>query len=607
MECTFRWYGLPEDTHTGRQVRADPSWCRSVGLGGSERSPTLLSWMLFWGPAPCRQPLQTGNGLPHLLLSSVHILYPPHPAAAPPGTRGVLAVWPGCGVGGEHPAPRGEASGGWVLESSLLGPSSGSSLDLADPARRPAPQSGLSLESTAMAPQRSAPPSAARPRAVSPCCTASQPPTNQPTHPPPHSSPSQYVLPPREFGSGSSSKLGEDVFVCEYQYDEAWQASCCWVFRHLGGTSPRLGSSHFTSGFISSTLCARGRRPRLLLLLTVLLNHPPPCLPQRFRRLSEFDSESEDGGAWAPNATGPAAAASSDGPTAAEAAFEAVSLAPGEDALLVQVAAPAQSWGLIELEVSAGERLGRGAQNWRQCGDGACMCAFATNSHSSWQPPSLHLLLLHHTAAGSLLSRAVPLLVLPAAAEAAAKELAAGLAGLPPSEAASLLLHLGFAMQAAEQGARLQPAAVQRVSRLACALALFCGERGWVSAARLLLPAIALAAQPAEGSSHSTLRVAASCKDDLPGCSAAAAAAGLRACKGVAPDQQERLSLMLARMAAKDAEDAEDAEAAQQQQQQAPAQLVSPLSDWFWVGCNLAAGAAAVVLLVRNLAMEGMP
>ncbi len=231
---------------------------------------------------------------------------------------------------------------------------------------------------------------------------------------------------------------------------------------------------------------------------------------------------------------------------------------------------------------------------------------YANHLHSSWQPTCLHLLLLHHTAAGPLLSRAVPLLVLPVAAEAAAAELAAGLSGLPPSEAASLLLHLGFAMQAAEQGPRLQPAAVQRVSRLACALALFCAERGWVSTARLLLPAIALAAQPAEGSSRITLRAAASGKDDLPGCSAAAAAAGLRVCKGVAPDQQERLTLMLARMAAKDAEDAEAAQQ-QQQQQQAPAQPASPLSDWFWVGCNLAAGAAAVVLLVRNLAMEGMP
>ncbi|PRW61222.1 Origin recognition complex subunit 1 [Chlorella sorokiniana] len=53
-----------------------------------------------------------------------------------------------------------------------------------------------------------------------------------------------HVLPPREFGTGASSRLGEDVFVCEYQYDEAWQ---------------------------------------------------------RFRRLSEFDSESEDeADDWAP-------------------------------------------------------------------------------------------------------------------------------------------------------------------------------------------------------------------------------------------------------------------------------------------------------------------
>lgn len=91
-----------------------------------------------------------------------------------------------------------------------------------------------------------------------------------------------------------------------------------------------------------------------------------PSTPQpAYRRSaadSGFGSNSEDGGAWAPSAAGPAAAASSDGPTAARAAFEAASLAPGEDVLLVQLAAPAQGWGLFELEVSAGERFGPGGQ-----------------------------------------------------------------------------------------------------------------------------------------------------------------------------------------------------------------------------------------------------
>ena len=55
-----------------------------------------------------------------------------------------------------------------------------------------------------------------------PCCRL----TLHVLYPPPPAalSPLQHVLPPREFGAtNTSSKLGEDVFVCEYQYDEAWQ------------------------------------------------------------------------------------------------------------------------------------------------------------------------------------------------------------------------------------------------------------------------------------------------------------------------------------------------------------------------------------------------
>ncbi|PRW61318.1 squamosa promoter binding [Chlorella sorokiniana] len=271
---------------------------------------------------------------------------------------------------------------------------------------------------------------------------------------------------------------------------------------------------------------------------------PPPA--DRRSADSGLDSNGED--EWAPSAAGPAAADSSEAsaPTAAEVAFEAATLAPGEDALLVQLSAPAQGWGLCELE----------------------------------------------TAAGPLLSRAVPLLVLPPTASAAADELAAGLAGLPPSEAASLLLHLGFAMQAAELAPRLQEAAVQRVSRLACALALACGERSWVSAARLLLPAIALAVQPGEGCSCNTHGQAAGGKDGQPACSVADAMAGLRACKGMAADQQQRLDLLLARMAAQESEEAVTPQQAQQAQHAAPARPAARLSDWFWAGCNLAAGAA---------------
>lgn len=229
------------------------------------------------------------------------------------------------------------------------------------------------------------------------------------------------------------------------------------------------------------------------------------------------------------------------------------------------------------------------------------MHAFCTLQLAAKCPHSISVFL---PPAGPLLSCAEPLLVLPAAASAAADELAAGLAGLPRSEAAALLQHLGFAMQMAVQAPRLQPAAVQRVSRLACDLALACGELGWVNAARLLLPAIALAAAPAEGSSRSSQGLAAGGKDSLMGCSTAAAATGMQACKGMAPDQQGRLQLLLARMAANEAE---DAARPQQEQHAARAQPADRLADWFWTGCNLAAGAATLVMLLRNLVLEGAP
>jgi hypothetical protein len=43
-----------------------------------------------------------------------------------------------------------------------------------------------------------------------------------------------HVLGPREFAAGAAcSALGEDVFVCEYEYDSAWQVGavhgCVWM------------------------------------------------------------------------------------------------------------------------------------------------------------------------------------------------------------------------------------------------------------------------------------------------------------------------------------------------------------------------------------------
>lgn len=89
----------------------------------------------------------------------------------------------------------------------------------------------------------------------------------------------------------------------------------------------------------------------------------PSTPPPTDRRSADSDFGSEHADAWAPSPAGPAAAASTRAQTAAEAAFEAASLDPGEDALLVQLSAPAQGWGLFELEVAAGERRAAGMRS----------------------------------------------------------------------------------------------------------------------------------------------------------------------------------------------------------------------------------------------------
>lgn len=90
----------------------------------------------------------------------------------------------------------------------------------------------------------------------------------------------------------------------------------------------------------------------------------PPTPPTADRPSADSDCESDSEGAWAPSAAGPAVTIAPEAPTAAEAAFAAVHLAAGEDALLVQLAAPAQGWGLFEFEVAAGEQK---RQAWLSC------------------------------------------------------------------------------------------------------------------------------------------------------------------------------------------------------------------------------------------------
>lgn len=336
--------------------------------------------------------------------------------------------------------------------------------------------------------------------------------------------------------------------------------------------------------------------------------HEPSTPPHADRPSRDNDGGGSGSGAQAPDAAGPAAV-SPAAPSAAERAFEAAELAPGKDALLVQLAAPASGWGLFELEVASGGSCGAAA-GWVLCRRLFCRQAGGRPMPCLGAAPSLSTCLPRLRAAGALLSQAAPLLVLPSSATAAVAELGAGLEGMQSGDVAGLVRRLGFLMQAAEQAPPHEAAAAQRVGQLARTLALACGEHGWLATAHLLLPAMALGGEPS-GSSAGSSSAAQSGKGEgrAPPRPGTAAAAALHASKGAAPEEQERLELLLARLAALDADEAAAAAAAEQHELHEPrglrGLLAAHAADWFWTGCNLAAGAASLALLFRNSMREG--
>lgn len=229
----------------------------------------------------------------------------------------------------------------------------------------------------------------------------------------------------------------------------------------------------------------------------------------------------------------------------------------------------------------------------------------------AWQQPSLLAARpLHHAAAppclaGPVLSAATPLLVLPWWAGAAAQELAClssvGAAG--GLEPAAFLQHLGFLLHTAEASRQpgappLHPVAAERAARLSRRISLACDAHGWLATARLLLPTLAIGSSASAPGSASRSPGKASPLADEP-----ALVAVVRSSKSASPAEQEQLEAMLGRLAL--AEEQEEAAAAAAEAAPRPldvrAELAAQLSDWFWTGCNLAAGLASATLLVRNL------
>ena len=165
LHCMARWYCVPEETHTGRQV--------SSGSRSSGSTLACSAWPL-WLPVP-------GDG-------TLGLACPDCPAAH---DDCVLA----CFV-----------------------------------ARRPAPAPHLPPPPAATAATVLQRHHLAREVFLTPVCDAN--PLDAALRP-------AHVLPPRDFAAGGAcSRLGEDVFVCEYQYDAAWQ-----VRGYVGGGGAGRGGS----------------------------------------------------------------------------------------------------------------------------------------------------------------------------------------------------------------------------------------------------------------------------------------------------------------------------------------------------------------------------
>ena len=213
------------------------------------------------------------------------------------------------------------------------------------------------------------------------------------------------------------------------------------------------------------------------------------------------------------------------------------------------------------------------------------------------------------SAAGSLLSASVPLLVLPrwateAAAELAQLPIAAAVAGF---DAAAFLQQIGFVLHSVEwlqqQGGgegQLEAAAACRLRRLARQLATCCTSNNWNATARLLLPALGVSAAL---SATAGSKAAAASKDH----DGKSGDEGTDAGGAVAPnsaEEQREVELLLGQMGVDDDDDEEEAgqQPGQDEQQGQPVlpRVAAQLSDWFWAGCNLAAGMAGVAFLLRS-------
>ncbi|KAL4452785.1 hypothetical protein ABPG75_008447 [Micractinium tetrahymenae] len=256
-------------------------------------------------------------------------------------------------------------------------------------------------------------------------------------------------------------------------------------------------------------------------------------------------------------------------PAACQQLLDRLELADGEEAALIQLPplAPSQAWGLFELE----------------------------------------------QAQGPLLSRSLPLLVLPRWAGAAASELrqAAQHAADGGWSAAGLLQHLGFLLHTAEwqqcsQGA-LEPEAARRVHRFARQLASFCIARGWHATASLLLPALAVHGPE----DHEAAASAAAAKQGdaiaIPPTPPAVAAEEAAAALGLPAEERQELRRLLGQIAEQQGAAGhdgqpweEDGPAAEGQPADLRARLAKQLPDWFWTGCNLAACMAGLALVLRS-------
>lgn len=161
------------------------------------------------------------------------------------------------------------------------------------------------------------------------------------------------------------------------------------------------------------------------------------------------------------------------------------------------------------------------------------------------------------------------------------------------------------ATETASSGQRsLEPAAAQRVSRLARSLAAFAASQGWLATGRLLLPAMAVAGGASGGSSSSG---AASDWAKGGGPLASAAEAAVHGVKGASPEERQQLQRLLSCLERQGREEQAADEAADEAAVADVAHpgglrslLAATLADWLWSGCNLVVGAASPALIIRN-------